>query len=322
MRTFRRPVIVVSKCLGFAACRWNGLTIADSFVEQLRAHVEFLPVCPEVEIGLGVPREPVRVVAAGGSMKLLQPSTGLDCTERMQGFARGFLEALPEVDGFFLKSRSPSCGIKDVKLYPSAGKVAVSGKGSGFFGGEVLARFAPLPIEDEARLSDYRIREHFLTRIFLQADLRHMREVGTMRALVDFHSANKYLLMAASQSRLAVLGQIVANHEHRPAPEAIEAYAQELAKAFVKIPRFTANINVLMHALGYFSDRIAHREKAHVLESLERYRKSRVPLSVPLNILRALIVRFEEPYLMGQTFFEPYPEELLLVTDSGKGRTR
>jgi len=211
--------------------------------------------------------------------------------------------------------------MKDVKVYPGVGRVASLGKSFGFVGGAVLERFPHLPAEDEARLLDYRIRDHFLMRIFLQADFRKVREKGAMKDLVAFHSANKYLLMAAGQSRMASLGRIVANHGRRAAPEVFAAYAEELGKAFTKIPRASSNINAMMHALGYFSDRLAHREKAVFLAELERYRASRTPMSVPLAILRSFIVRFEELYLGAQTFFEPYPEELMLVTDSGKGRT-
>jgi uncharacterized protein YbbK (DUF523 family) len=167
MREFSKPIIVVSKCLGFDHCRYNGLIINDDFVEKLKAYVEFKPVCPEVEIGLGIPREPIRVVDIGGDIRLIQPDTGRDLTETMQDFANSFLDSVGTVDGFILKSRSPSCGIKDVKIYSGTKNDSmVLEKSGGFFGKAVIEKFPYLAIEDEGRLKNFRIREHFLTKLY------------------------------------------------------------------------------------------------------------------------------------------------------------
>jgi uncharacterized protein YbgA (DUF1722 family)/uncharacterized protein YbbK (DUF523 family) len=322
MRKFEKPVIFSSKCLGFAHCRYNGLTIESQFVNMLRPHVEFITACPEVEIGLGVPREPIRLVKIKDGLRLIQPATGLDCTEKMTDFGTKFLSSIGEVDGFILKNRSPSCGIKEVKVYPAVEKAAVIGKTAGFFGDLVLKQFSHLPVEDEARINDFRIRENFFTRIFLNADFRRVKKSGSMRELVRFHSDNKFIIMAYHQGQLKKLGQIAANHENRPVNEVIKLYGRELYKATSKIPRYTSNINVLMHALGYFSGKLQSAEKKYFLETLGRYRESKLPLSVPISIIRSFIVRFGEPYLSRQSFFEPFPEDLVTVTDSGKGRER
>ena len=166
MRSFVKPVVVVSKCLGFAHCRFNGLTISSHTVDKLKPHVDFKPVCPEVEIGLGVPRDPIRVVKEAGKLRLLQPATGNDVTGKMTEFAESFLGAVEDADGFILKSRSPSCGIKDVKMYSDMEKRSSGVRGSGFFGGAVIDKFPNLPVEDEGRLTNFRIREHFLTKLF------------------------------------------------------------------------------------------------------------------------------------------------------------
>lgn len=321
MRQFATPRLVVSKCLGFAACRWNGDTINDDFVEMLKPFVEFVPVCAEMEIELGCPREPIRVVKQGAEQRLVQSASGGDFTDRMRAFVKRWLADVGAVDGFLLKSRSPSCGVKDVKLYPGPGKVGVIGKTAGFFGGAAVENFPELPVEDEARLGDWRIREHFLMRIFLQADFRRVEETGTMAALVNFHTANKLAFMAASQRALRVMGKIVANHEHLPPGKVIAAYRAELAGALVKMARHTGVINVLQHALGYVSDELKAPERKYFLAALERYRLGRVPMSVPVNVMHEFAIRTEARYLLGQTLFEPYPEELMLVTDSGKGRT-
>ena len=322
MSTLHRPLIVVSKCIEFDACRYNGQLIPDGFVRQIKSHVDFIPVCPEVEIGLGVPRDPIHIVSERGELTLIQPSTGKDLTLKMSRFAASFLDTLPEVDGFILKSRSPSCGIKDVKIHePGEKGRVITAKSAGFFGGEVLNKFPHLAVEDEGRLTNYRIREHFLTRIFASARFRGVKHGNSMGDLVQYHTENKLLLMSYNQKELRVLGRIVANLTRKPFQEVICEYADHLWRALSQLARYNSNINVLQHAFGYFSKNLSSKEKSFFLDSLERYRAERVPLSVPINILKSWIVRFDETYLVQQTFFNPYPEELVTVLDSGKGRS-
>ncbi|HOT90959.1 MAG TPA: DUF523 and DUF1722 domain-containing protein [Anaerolineae bacterium] len=321
MKTFPRPTIVISKCLGFAACRYNGVTIPDAFVKQLEPYVTYLPVCAEMEIGLGVPRDPIRVVLVNDEPRLLQPATGADVTEKMRAFATTYLAALKDVDGFILKGRSPSCGIKDVKVYRGTEKGAAStNKGRGFFAQAVLERYGHLPVEEEGRLTNFTIREHFLTALFTLADFRAVKASGAMRELVRFHTDNKLLLMAYNESQYRLMGPIVANREKKPPAEVIATYEMHLWKALARPARRTAGINVLMHALGYFSDKLTSDEKAYFLDALQKYRDEKVPLSVPVSLLGVWIARFKEPYLARQTFFAPYPESLITISDSGKGR--
>lgn len=320
MRSFPRPKVVVSKCLEFEACRWNGAMISSDVVRLLKPHVDFTPVCPEMEIGLGVPRKPIRILSQKGELSLMQHETGKDLTKNMVKFADGFLGSVGEVDGFILKFRSPSCGMKDVMYYPSLGKSRSIGRGSGFFGGAVLERFPSMPVEDEGRLSNYRIREHFLTTLFTFADFRYVKKAKKMKELVQFQARNKFLLMAYHQNELRIMGRIVANPEKKPVETVLAEYEEHLMNAFQKMPRYTSNINVLMHALGYFSKELSAREKAYFLDSLELYRNGKTPLSVPVSIVRSWIIRFENDYLMNETFFEPYPEDMVEITDSGKGR--
>ncbi len=321
MREFAKPKLVSSKCLEFEACRYNGEKIPDPFVRKLIPLADFAPVCAEMEIGLGVPRDPIRVVSTKGGLRLLQPSTGLDCTDKMVSFAHSFLDSLGEVDGFILKSRSPSCGTRDVKIRSEKENTPALGKGAGFFGEAVLERHPLMPVEDEGRLNNFRIREHFLTGIFTLADFRRVRASGAMRDLVGFHSDNKLLLMAYNQSELKVMGNIVANRDKRPVAQVLEDYRTHLLQALAKPPRFTSGINVLMHALGYFKDGLSPREKAFFLDQLELYRAGKVPLSAPVSVVDSWIARFDQEYLARQTFFAPYPVELVEITDSGKGRT-
>jgi len=314
------PTVVVSKCLGFEPCRYNGQIIADELVARLRSHVTFIPICPELEIGLGAPRHPIRLVSVAGELRLIQPATQLDVTERMQEYACSFLDSVGEVEGFILKARSPSCGTRDVKVYPGVGKMGAISRAAGLFGRAVLERFAHLPIEDEGRLSNFAIREHFLTRLFTLSAFRSAKAAGAMNGLVRFHAEHKLLLMAYSQKELRALGRIVANPAHRPLAEVWAEYERHLHGALARAPRCSANINVLMHTLGYFSDQLSSAEKAYFLDSLEQFRARRIPLSASVGVVRAWIARFGNDYLRQQVYFSPYPEELVSVTDSGKGR--
>lgn len=315
-----RPVVVLSRCLELEPVRYNAQVIPYDLVRELEPWVTLVPVCPELEIGLGVPREPVRIVAVAGEARLLQPATDRDVTADMQEFSDRFLTALGTVDGFILKNRSPSCGISDVKHYQGLDKSASSTRGPGLFGGRVLELYGGLAIEDEGRLRNYRIREHFLTKLFSLARFRALKASGSLGDLVRFHSVNKFLLMAYNQKEMRALGRIVANHEKRPFTHLIEDYERHFQAALARTPRYTSVLNVLQHVSGYFSDQLKSSEKSLFQTSLDRYRNGRTPVSAVTSILRAWIVRFDQDYLKPQTFFEPYPEVLMSVSDSGKGR--
>jgi len=294
--------------------------ISCDVVRLLKPHVDFSPVCPEVEIGLGVPREPIRIISENGGLRLMQHKTERDVTEAMKGFASGFLNSMEDVDGFILKFRSPSCGLKDVNRYLSLEKSRSVGKGSGFFGSAVLERFPLTPIEDEGRLNNYRIREHFLTSLFTLAEFRKVKKSGKMKDLVRFQAENKFMLMSYKEKERRILGGIAANQDRKSPLQVFAEYEEHLRSAFRTMPIYTSNINALMHVFGFFKNELRAQEKSFFLDSLELYRKERVPLSVPLHIVRSWIVRFENEYLRNETFFEPYPQDLVEITDSGKGR--
>ena len=319
-----KPRIVVSECLNLAACRYNGEVIRDSFLARLAPHVEFLPVCPEVAIGLGTPRPPVRLVAASKDspdVRLIQPARGnRDLTQRMRTFSRHFLDALTGVDGFILKKASPSCAVKDAKRFPSPGKSPSLGKGPGLFASDVLQRFSHLPIEDEGRLTNLRLREHFLIRIFTGARWRCMSTNPGMSSLVRFHSCHKLLLMAYNQKEMRALGRIVANPDGASVAEVVAKYETHLAVALGRLPRYTSHINVLMHAFGYFSRQLSTRERVHFLDLLEQYRAEQTSLGSALRLLESWILRFESTYLADQIYLRPFPIALVHGKDSGKGR--
>lgn len=312
MRKFVRPKVVISKCIEFEHVRWNGQIISSDFVKKLMTHVDFILVCPEVEIGLGVPRNPIRIVSVNGELKLIQPATNLDVTKKMQSFIDSFLDSLPEVDGFILKNRSPTSAIKDAKVYSGTERgAAVISRGPGFFGRAVLKRFPHLAIEDEGRLRNPRIKEHFLRNLFTLARFREVKASDSMKELFRFHTENKLLIKAYNQKESTILGRIVANQEKKPFADIIGDYEQHLFKAFKRPLRCGSNINVMKKIMGYFSEELSKKEKSFFLGSLEDYKAGRLPLSVNTGILKAWIIRFQQDYLMKQTFFEPYPEELM-----------
>ncbi|MFA5102640.1 MAG: DUF523 and DUF1722 domain-containing protein [Candidatus Thermoplasmatota archaeon] len=313
MKTFTKPRIVISKCIEFEFCRYNGQIIRSEIVSKLKPHVEFLPVCAEVEIGLGIPRDPIRIVEKQTKKYLIQPTTDRDVTEDMKSFAQKYLPSLTDIEGFLLKSQSPSCGTRDVKIYPAILHSAPVHREAGFFGEQVLHQFSHLAIEDEMRLQNPIIRQHYLTRIFTLANFRTVKKTASLQQLLQFHTENKFLLMAYSQKELRILGNILANQEKQPLPKVFSDYEQHLYLAFSKAPRYTSEINVLNHAFGYISQDLSAQEKNFYLDRIQKFRQGQIPLSVPINLVRSWVIRFEQPYLLPQTFFQPYPDELLDV---------
>lgn len=321
-RTFKTPRILISRCVEFDHCRYNGDMITSHIVRNLKPDAEFITVCPENDIGLGVPRDPVRIVRRGGEDRLVQPATGRDVTAEMHRFSASFLDALSPVEGVILKSRSPSCGTRDVNVYPKPERSAAIDRTAGLFAGAVQERFPLLPLEDEGRLRNVRIRDHFLTCIFTLADFRLAAASGRTGRLIRFHTQNKFLLMACHQRLQQEMGAIVAGAGDRPFGEAVADYREHLLRALAKAPRYTANINVLMHAMGHFSDRLSRDEKALFLDALEQYRQGFVSICAPKNILKSWIVRFDDPYLGEQTFFAPFPDHLMEISAAEADRGR
>lgn len=316
---FARPRVVVSRCLGFTHCRYDGSMISAPEVRALEEEVEFHTVCPEMEIGLPSPRPPLRLVGER-EPRLLQPATGRDLTDPMGEFVSQLFLSLPPVDGFVLKNRSPSCGIADAKVYSSTEKGTAIARRAGLFGGAVRERFPDLPTEDEGRLTNRSLREAFLTSIFALASLREAEVSGRVRELVAFHARYKLLLMALGQARLGELGRIAANPDRLPVSEVFRRYQEAFRAALTRPLRRPSGANALLHAFGYVSDGLSAGERAYFLETLAEYRAGHVPLSAPVGVLRAWIVRFDVPYLAEQRLFFPFPSSLLSPADSGQGR--
>jgi len=306
---FEKPEIVVSRCLGFGHVRYDGSMIRSDEVEALKKYVNFTPVCPEVEIGLGIPRAVIRIIRIKNEDRLIQPSTGRDVTEQMNEFSDSFLSKTDKTDGFIMKNRSPSSGISNVNVYPGPDKSNKIDKRPGFFGGAIIDRFPYYPVEDEGRLKNERIRENFLTRIFLLSELRKTESEGSIKDLRNYHHKNKTLLLSYSQRYLKILGNITAEN-NRPDEELFSCYRRNLLLATKRPVTYKSEINAFMHAFGQISDRLNKNEKDYFLESLESYRKNLLPAVAVKKILFGWALPDEKSDLKDQTFFRPYPDEL------------
>lgn len=309
---FTKPIILISKCIEFNNCRYNGQIIRSNFVKKLKKFVDFKPICAEVEIGLGIPRNPIRIVEKKDKLRLIQLETKKDFTNDMINFSKKYLKNL-NIDGAILKSKSPSCGIKEVKIYPKEEKSAPIKKGKGFFGRAVITKFPYYAIEDEDRLRNYIIKDHFLKKIFLYCSFRNLKKKKSLNELINFHSQNKFLIMSYNQKQLKQLGNITANIEKKSIEKILNDYEYHLYLAFSKSPRCASNINVLNHTFGYISKNLKIEEKKLFLKSLKDFREGHIGLTVPINIMKSWIVRFDQSYLMRQTYFSPYPDDLMEV---------
>ncbi len=315
-----KPVILCSRCLGFDSCRYNGEMIPAPFIEKLAGFCRIINICPEVEIGLGVPRKPIRIIQKKDTLKLVQSESLRDLTEKMENFSSGFLKRLNDVHGFILKYKSPSCAIHAAKYYPSMEKSPVSGKGPGFFGKAVLATFPGYPAETENRLTNFNIREHFLIKLFTFAKFHSVKKTDKAKQLVDFHSRNKLLLLAYNQKNMREMGKLVAHQKNTGLKETNKRYESLLLDSFKKNASHNSHINVIQHSLGYFSRDIKRDEVSFINNLLAEYKNRKLPLSALRMVIRSYIVRFDIDYLKSQSYFEPYPAELAEVSDSGKGR--
>ena len=305
---FSKPKIIVSKCLEFDACRYDGQLIKNKFIKNLKKFIDFIPVCPEVEIGMGIPRDSIRIIKNNRERLLFQPETGNDFSKKMDSFSKNFLNNLTDIDGFILKTNSPSCGVFSAKIYPKKFNSPPDSKGAGFFAEQILSLYPNHPIEEEKRLNNIFIREHFYTSIFTIADFKNVKNFNT---LYNFHSKHKYLFMSYNQTLLTKMGDIAANRSKNKFSDVLKKYKNLLLILFTKKSRYPTNINTQMHVMGYFKDYLTSKEKKHFLNIIEEYRNKKLPISAVNGVLVSWINRFENKYLMNQSFFNPFPKEII-----------
>ena len=305
--------IGISACLLGQEVRFDGGHKRDQFLTTiLGPHVEFVPVCPEVEMGLGTPRETLRLVRDGGSLRMVTTRTNIDHTEGMTRWAARRLEALASEDlsGYVLKKDSPSCGMERVKTF---GGGAPARDGRGLFAAALMTRFPLLPVEEEGRLLDDRLRENFIERVFAY---RRVRDLFTARwtpsALVRFHTAHKMSLLAHSTVAYNQLGRLVAAAGTMPRAELKREYESGFMKT-LQLPATRArHANVLQHMAGHLKKLIDESSRSELASCIDEYRKGLVPLIVPITLLRHHVRLHGVEYLAGQIYLEPHPRELML----------
>lgn len=307
----------VSSCLLGHEVRFDGGHKRDRFVtDHLGAFVEWVPVCPEVEAGLGVPRPTLGLVREEGGEaepSLVERASGRDHTERMRRFAAARVRALRGLDlcGYVLKKDSPSCGMTRVKVY--GGKGGAKRDGRGLFAEALLEAFPRLPIEEEGRLNDAGLRENFVVRLFAYRRLRRLFSGRwTHGQVVAFHTAHKLQLMAHSPEAYRALGREVAAVKQTPRAEFRRRYEEGFMAALSRLATRGRNANVLQHAAGFLKKHLDSPSRTELSELIHDYRNGLVPLVVPVTLIRHHARRFDVDYLHGQVFLEPHPKELML----------
>jgi uncharacterized protein YbgA (DUF1722 family)/uncharacterized protein YbbK (DUF523 family) len=308
--------IGISSCLLGNEVRWNAGHKHDKYLTRtLGKFVEYVPVCPEVEAGFGVPRESMRLVGDADSPRLITFKSKTDQTDCMVTWARKRVKELEKEDlcGFIFKSDSPSSGMIRVKVYNEKGmphKVGI-----GIFARAFMGHFPLIPVEDDGRLNDPLIRENFILQIFTMKRWRdNVAQKPGMGKLVDFHTRNKLLILSHSQKHYRLMGKLVADGKKMSIKELYHQYQLILMEALKLKTTTRKHTNVLQHLMGYFKKQLSGDEKQELLEVFDQYRSEYVPLIVPITLINHYVRKYDQPYLKQQTYLNPHPLELKLRT--------
>ena len=304
----------ISRCLLGDEVRFDGGHKRDNFLTDVFGrYVEWVPVCPEVEAGLGTPREAMRLVGDPRHPRLVTIRSGTDHTQALVRMTDDRIEALKKLElaGYVFKKDSPSCGIERVRLYNEHGMP--SRNGVGLFARAFIEEFPLIPVEEEGRLCDPSLRENFIERVFCYRRFQDLVVNGiTRQTVVRFHTIHKYLLLSHSQPHYQVLGRLVGHAEdHRPR-ELASRYGELFMKALAVKATVRKHVNVLQHILGYFKDRLSVHEKAELLGVIGDYHRGLTPLIVPLTLIKHYVQVFDVGYIREQVYLNPHPKELML----------
>ena len=305
----------ISSCLLGEEVRYDGGHQKDAYITGvLGSCFTWVPVCPELEVGMGVPREPIRLVGEPAGPRLLGVESGTDHTAAMTDFARRRIAALrgQRLCGYILKRGSPSCGLEGVKRYRTP-EAAPLRDGVGLFARALTETLPLLPVEEEGRLADPARRESFITRVFAYRRLAALRESGSRAAAVaEFHAAHEYLLLAHQPGAHARLGRLVAAVPRAPAEGWLDRYGELFMRALQAPATVRRHVNVLRHIAGCFTRRLRAAEKRELLGTIWDYGRGRVPLVVPITLLNHLAARCDVGHLRDQVYLRPDPKELML----------
>ncbi len=304
----------ISSCLLGNPVRFDGGHQHDRYLtETLGAFVEYVPVCPEVECGLGIPRETLRLVGNPASPRLVTTRSGMDHTERMRSWAEERLQGLAreELDGFIFKKGSPSSGMERVKVYSDQGMPRKIG--AGIFAQAFMDRFPSLPVEEDGRLYDPALRENFIERIFAHRRWRHLLAAKPgIGDLVAFHTSHKLLILSHNEKIYREMGRLVALASTPVQEEVFGTYERLLMEALKGLSTVKKHTNVLMHMLGYFKKQLTADEKTEILGIIDQFKMGYLPLIVPITLLNHYVRKYREDYLAGQLYLNPHPLELKL----------
>ncbi len=306
--------IGVSKCLLGERVRYDGQHKHDHFItDTLGPYFEYVGVCPEVECGFGVPRETLRLIGDPASPRLVTTRTGVDHTERMLAWTAQRVVELEQDDlcGYIFKSRSPSSGMENVKVYNDKGGVA--GKAPGLFGKAFQDHFPTLPCEDEGRLHDPDLRENFIERVFTLWRFRQaVRATPTLATLMTFQARNKLLIQSHHETLMRELGRELAGLKAREVRAYIPRYEAKLMRALKTLATVRKHTNILQHMLGYLRGCVDEADRKELAAVIEDYHLERIPLIVPVTLLKHYIVKHGIAYLQDQYYLSPHPLELKL----------
>jgi uncharacterized protein YbgA (DUF1722 family)/uncharacterized protein YbbK (DUF523 family) len=311
MHYAERPLIGISSCLMGQKVRYDGTAKRDRWiVEQLGKHVDYQPICPEMAIGMGTPRPPIRLVGSPEAPRVLGVAdAGLDVTEALEGFALNTAAQLGGVSGYVFMSKSPSCGMERVKLYDAGGHAEK--KGVGAYARVLMQSLPNLPCEEEGRLNDPVLRENFVNRVFAYRRWQSLRAAGlSAKALIEFHSRHKYMVMAHSQAAYQRLGRLLSHLKGVDLARVADAYEAEFMAALKRRAGRKRHVNALQHIQGYLKEHTDGGDRQELAESIESYRREEVPLVVPMKLLRHYFRRHPDPYIDQQWYLNPYPESL------------
>jgi uncharacterized protein YbgA (DUF1722 family)/uncharacterized protein YbbK (DUF523 family) len=304
----------ISTCLLGEKVRFDGGHKWDRFLtDTLGKYVVYVPVCPEVECGFGIPREAFRLVGDPQNPRLVTSRTNIDHTDRMVQWAQKRVAELEKENlcGYIFKSGSPSSGLERVKVYDRNNVPAKTGVG--IFSRIFMEHFPLLPVEDEGRLNDPKLRENFIERIFTLRRWREaMEQQKNIKNLIVFHTKHKLLVLSHSPSHYQMMGKLVARGKEVPWKDLQEEYQRLLLEALTLKTTPKKNSNVLQHILGYFKEQLSVDEKQELLEVIELYRQGLVPLIVPITLVNHYVRKYDQPYLKNQFYLHPHPLELQL----------
>lgn len=306
--------IGISSCLLGAMVRYDGGHQLDRYLrDTLGEWFDYVPVCPEVELGLPTPREALRLTEGEGDVRLVFSRSGEDITERMLAWADKRVHELERENlcGFIFKAKSPSSGMERVKLYDRNGIPAK--KGVGLFAQAFMKHFPHLPVEEDGRMHDPCLRENFIESVFVFKRWRDLLAEGRHAAgLVDFHTRHKLLLLSHSPELYRTMGKLVAQAGQLPFDQVTKDYQSLLMKAMRLRATASKHVNVLQHLLGYFKRQLSADEKQETLALIDLFRQGRVPLIVPVTLINHYVRKYHEPYLSRQYYLQPHPIELQL----------